>query len=149
MTESELNSRLAAVEDKFAILEHTAAYNEAWDDGRLEDWVNTWTADGVFALPGAPDTVGSAALLAMVSSMQEVGFVHISVNPRIRINGDTAHQDCYAILAKRSPTRRPGTSTWMTSGRYHDDLVRTPDGWRFARREFLPDASMGTLPKWW
>lgn len=144
-----LARRLANLEDKFAILEITAEYNEAWDDGRLTDWVDTWTSDATFALPGAPDTVGSAALLRMVETMQEVGFVHMAVNPRIWIEGDRARQHCYALLGVRSPSRAFGSSQWLTTGRYLDELVRTPAGWRFARRHFAADAAMGDIPRWW
>jgi hypothetical protein len=100
-------------------------------------------------LPGAPDTVGTAALRTMVAAMQEVGFVHLTLNQRIKVKEDRAQQDCYVVLATRSPTRRPGTSQWVTSGRYHDELVREDSGWKFARREFAPDSSIKSLPKWW
>ena len=145
----QVTNRLQVLEDKFAILEHTAEYNESWDDGRLEEWVATWTADGTFVLPGAPDTVGSDSLLTMVRTMQEVGFVHMAVNPRIWVDGDTARQTCYGLLGKRSPTRGFGSSAWFTTGRYTDELVRTESGWRFARRRFAADASMGDIPRWW
>jgi hypothetical protein len=56
MTEPEAGqlARLAVLEAKFAILEHTVSYNEAWDDGRLDDWVATWTGNGLFVLPTLP-----------------------------------------------------------------------------------------------
>jgi SnoaL-like domain len=85
----------------------------------------------------------------MVSAVQDAGLVHLTLNQYITVEGDNAHQDCYVILATRSPSRRPGTSQWVTSGRYRDELVREDGGWKFARREFAPDASIRSLPKWW
>ncbi len=145
----ELLARLRVQEDKNAIAEHTAFYNECWDDGRLDDWVATFTPDGVFELGGAPDTAGPAALHAMITAMAEVGFVHMTLNHRIEVDGDTAVQRCTVLLGRRSAKREPGSSKWVTTGRYTDHLRRTPEGWRFTRRVFAPDASLRGLPQWW
>jgi hypothetical protein len=142
-------TRLRLLEDKDAIGEHTSWYNQCWDDGRLDEWVATFTGDGVFELGGAPDTVGPAALHAMITAMASVGFVHLTMNHRIEVDGDTATQHCAVLLGRRSARREPGSSQWVTSGRYVDTLRRTPDGWRFARRVFAPDASLRGLPQWW
>lgn len=137
------------VRDKLEIAEHTALYNQCWDDNATEDWVNTWTEQGVFRLPGAPDTVGKSALRTMIETMKIVGFVHLTMNPRITVDRDHATQTCAVLLGRREATRKPGTSQWVTTGRYHDQLVRTPSGWRFDEREFIPDASLKGLPSWW
>lgn len=140
---------LTEVADKIAIAEHTAFYNECWDDGHVDDWVATWTPDGRFVLPGAPDTVGHEALHRMIAAMAPARLVHLTMNPRIDLHGDTADHTCAVVLATRDPSRAPDTSRWLTAGRYRDQLVRTADGWRFAVRTFRPDASLGGLPKWW
>lgn len=141
--------RLQVLEDKNAIAEHTAYYNECWDDAKLDDWVRTWTEDGVFELGGAPDTVGPEALHRMITAMTSVGFVHMTLNPQIWVDGDTARQHATVLLGTRSESRKPDTSKWVTTGRYVDTLHRTSDGWRFARRNFAPDASLRGLPRWW
>lgn len=145
----ELLARLQVQEDKNAIAEHTAFYNKCWDDGRLDDWVATFTPDGVFELGGAPDTVGLEALHAMITAMTSVGFVHMTLDHRIEVGGDQAVQHCTVLLGRRSAGREPGSSQWVTTGRYTDGLRRTPDGWRFTRRVFAPDASLRGLPQWW
>ena len=50
-------ARLRTLEDKSAIAEHTAFCNQCSDGGRLDEWVATFTEDGVFELGGAPGTV--------------------------------------------------------------------------------------------
>ncbi|MGE3448417.1 MAG: nuclear transport factor 2 family protein [Microbacteriaceae bacterium] len=101
-----------------------------------------------FTFPARPDTAGSAALLAMIRTMMPVGFVHLTMDHRITVAGDTATQECAVVLARRDPSRAPGTSRWVTTGRYHDELRRTAQGWRFARRAFSPESSLRDLPKW-
>jgi hypothetical protein len=57
--------------------------------------------------------------------------VHMTMDPIIEISGDTATQECSLLLITRAPRR--GITAAFT-GRYSDELVRTADGWRFARR---------------
>ena len=149
MTDAELGSRLALIESRLQIMELTARYNEAWDNGRVPDWVATFTPDGEFIMAGVPATKGESALRAMMTAMLPAGLVHLTVDHRIRVEGDTAEQRARVILGRRSPHRRPGSSQWVTAGGYVDQLRRTPDGWRFASRAFAPDASLSGLPSWW
>lgn len=142
-------ARLRTLEDKNAIAEHTAFYNQCWDDGRLDEWVATFTEDGVFELGGAPDTVGPEALHRMITEMASVGFVHMTLNHQIRVDGDQAAQECTVLLGRRSTKREPESSRWVTTGSYRDTLRRGPEGWLFARRVFAPDASLRGLPQWW
>ncbi|MTD53176.1 nuclear transport factor 2 family protein [Amycolatopsis pithecellobii] len=137
-----LRAEVQLLRDKEAIVEHTVAYNHAWDDGRGEDWVATFTADGEFAMPEQPEVVGESALREMTRDQLSRGFVHITTDHHITVDGDTAQQTCTLILSKRSPGKEAGSSVWVTAGRYSDTLRRTPEGWRFARRWFVPDA-------WW
>lgn len=142
-------ARLRTLEDKNAIAEHTAFYNQCWDEGRLDEWVATFTEDGVFELGGAPDTVGPEALHKMITAMTSVGFVHMTLNQQIRVDGDHAVQECTVLLGRRSARREPDSSRWVTTGSYRDSLRRGPDGWLFSRRVFTPDASLRGLPSWW
>lgn len=144
-----LAAQLQVLQAKIDIAEHTARYNECWDEGRHADWVRTWTDDGEFELPGAPPTAGPAALRRMVEAMAGAGLIHLTTNPQIEVRGDRATQTCPVVLAVRDPGRAAGSSRWLTTGRYHDELVRTDDGWRFGRRRFAPDSALTDLPQWW
>ncbi|RYE42690.1 MAG: nuclear transport factor 2 family protein [Hyphomicrobiales bacterium] len=128
--------------DKDAITELTVHYNMAWDDGLTKEWVGAFTADGVFAMLDSPDVIGAAALHEFGLSLRDAGFMHTTTDHLIEVDGNTAKQTCRLILSTKQPGRAIGTSKWVTTGRYTDDLVRTEAGWRFARRYFVPDA-------WW
>jgi hypothetical protein len=146
---SSLEERVLALEHRNAIIELTAHYNEAWDDGHIDDWVATFVPDGEFVQKGVPQTKGHAALRLMITAMQPAGLVHLTVDQRVTVSGDSARQQARVVLGHRSPRREPGTSTWLTAGSYDDTLALTADGWRFVSRAFRPDASLVDLPSWW
>lgn len=146
---ADLAARLDVLESRFAITDLTARYNDAWDEGRVDDWVGTFVPEGEFVMKGVPETRGSDALRAMIGAMLPAGLVHLTVDHRVEVHGDVATQRARVILARRTPDRRPGSSQWVTGGAYEDELRRTPDGWRFVRRTFAPDASLVGLPAWW
>lgn len=145
----DLSSRLGVLESRFEIMELTARYNEAWDEGRVEDWVATFTPDGEFVMKGVPQTKGQQALRGMITAMLPVGFVHLTVDHQVTVDGEWAQQRARVILGRRSERREPGSSQWVTSGSYLDELCRTADGWRFVSRTFTPDSSLRDLPAWW
>jgi len=48
------------------------------------------------------------------------------------------------VLSRPGPDAASGARTTLTnSGRYHDELVRTADGWRFTRRTAVLDGGFG------
>jgi 3-phenylpropionate/cinnamic acid dioxygenase small subunit len=70
---------------------------------------------------------------------------HASSQVVIHVDGDTARasNDLRAIHVQE--THAGEQNTWVVYGTYHDDLVRTPDGWRIARRRFLGRHTEGEL----
>jgi hypothetical protein len=142
----QLASRLAAIKDRIAIRELTARYNHAVDDFHPEEWAATWTEDGEFWRDGQL-TQGRAAI-AEISRRAGFSMVHMTFDPIIELDGDTATQRCYAIIGTRSPGREPGSSKWVTSGNYVDTLVRTPDGWLFQKRVWWKDVDIEDHPEW-
>jgi hypothetical protein len=58
------------------------------------------------------------------------GGKHLPAKGAIQISGDRARGD--------SAYRHTAANGVEGSGRYQDDFVRTPGGWRFARRTILP-----------
>jgi uncharacterized protein (TIGR02246 family) len=135
-----MSDAVERVLDHLAIRELTARYNRAFDDVDSEAWADTFTPDGVMDYGGGAPISGRDALVKM-SQATGYGVVHITTDPIIEVDGDRATQRCTVIIANRSQARdRVGIS--MT-GRYEDELVRTPDGWRFKRRRAILDVDPG------
>jgi ketosteroid isomerase-like protein len=144
---NELTRKVRDMEDRIAIRELTARYNHAFDDVDTEAFVNTFTEDGVFQLDTDGLVTAGRERLAAMSQVVNHGPVHMTTDPVIEIDGDRATQVCSLALGGRTREREPGSATYLTSGRYYDELVRTPEGWLFSKRLWVPDAFL-ELPEW-
>ena len=51
----------------------------------------------------------------------------------MRLDGDRARSTCY-LQAQHVGTGTEGGDHFIIAGRYDDELVRTPDGWRIRDR---------------
>jgi uncharacterized protein (TIGR02246 family) len=119
----------STAEDRDEILQLMYRYNHAIDGGDAEGWAETFTDDGVFDVAGHI-TTGRDALVKFASSVS--GTRHMVSNSLINVNGDTAAVSAYLVVYHGMQP--------ATIGSYEDELVRTPAGWRFAKRAFTPDA---------
>ena len=99
-------------------------------------WAALFTEDGVFDFKMGEPVRGHEALRGFIASVPS-DRCHLTANEIIEINGDRATVRAYALVTKESP---PVIST---VGAYEDQLVRTPEGWRFARRTFTRDSFRG------
>jgi hypothetical protein len=116
-----------------------AAYTQALDDGRTDDVVATFCADGACAIPGLGEHAGTEALRAAYARVvPRLPQRHLVLNTLITAWDDTtaaATSDVVFLLL------RDGAWSTMLVGRYEDTLRREADGpWRFVRRtaSFLP-----------
>lgn len=122
--------------DRVAIRELTARYNRCFDDQDAAGWAEVFTDDGTLEVLGGQTVQGRDALRAMCEATG-YGTVHMTTDAVIEIDGDMAKQMCALVLGRRSS--EPKTSTFGLTGRYEDELVRTPAGWRFRRRAITLD----------
>lgn len=110
-----------------------AEYNHAVDDGRTDDVVATYCADGSCDIQALGAHEGHEALRAAYAKVEpRVPQRHLVANTRITEWSDTeatAISD-FAFLVRRD-------SGWQTMlvGRYTDTLHRDGEKWRFHRRE--------------
>ncbi|MGO9344322.1 MAG: nuclear transport factor 2 family protein [Acidimicrobiales bacterium] len=118
--------------DRARIRELTARYNRCFDGGDPEGFAANFTEDGVMEVAGGPSTSGRQALAEMCRRVPR-GIMHVTVDATVEVNGDSAKQHVALVVIGRAG-RREDKPTLMSTGRYEDDLVRTPDGWLFARR---------------
>ena len=109
-----------------------AAYTQALDDGRTDDVVATFCADGVSEIAGQGCYAGHDALRAAYSKWTpRRPQRHLVLNTLVTDwNDHEAHavSDVVMIL--------PGSSGWSIQfvAKYHDTLHRAEGEWRFHRR---------------
>ncbi len=106
-----------------------ARYNDAIDSGDAEAFAATFTADGSFN-----DLHGHDALVGFVqywrTKMNGTNMRHWNTNLAINPAGHGATGSVYLMLINIGV--QPPVIT--LAAQYHDQLVKTPDGWRFQRR---------------
>jgi hypothetical protein len=109
-----------------------AAYTQALDDGRTDDVVATFCADGSCDIPGLGTFDGHAALLEAYRQVEpRRPQRHLVLNTLVTEWSDdeaAATSDVVFLLQ-----REKGWSVQLV-GRYHDVLRREGDTWRFQRR---------------
>jgi len=130
--------------DRTRIRELTARYNRCFDDGDPEGFAATFTEDGVMEVVGGPTTSGREALAEMCRRVP-YGIVHVTVDATVEVDGNRAVQDVTLLVVARPAPDTPAhakSSRLQRSGRYHDELVRTPEGWRFSRRTAIMDGGL-------
>jgi 3-phenylpropionate/cinnamic acid dioxygenase small subunit len=123
-----------ASEDRDEILQLLYRYCHYIDSHCFHDWVSLFTEDGVFEHRGRV-TTGSNDLLKMIAATEHEVMRHLVSNPVIDITGDRARVHAYLTVMNG---REVGST-----GAYEDDLVRTEQGWRFARRVYIRDETPG------
>ena len=121
------------LDDDRAIRRVMARYCHTVDDGAFEEVATLWTDDAELALRGET-AIGPAAIVNVIAGRQtpELRGLHVIANVIIDVEGDTARAVSDFLFM-----RREGGPDLIVKfiGRYLDRFVRTPDGWRFRRRE--------------
>jgi uncharacterized protein (TIGR02246 family) len=123
--------------DELAILRVLAQYCHTIDDGAFDEFAELWAGDAEFVLRGTV-TRGRDAIRDTIAAMQplERRGRHLTMNPVVDLDGDTAHVVSDFLFFGRDPgAPAEGTADLRYLGRYHDDFVRTDAGWQFGRRE--------------
>lgn len=107
------------------------------DDGDLEAYVQLWTSDAAWEMPGAPrhgrDAIRQSALDRRRSGEAGPGSAtrHLVSTVAVTVDGDEAVAESYWQFITQTTT----TPVLGMLGHYRDTLVRTDDGWRVARRQ--------------
>jgi uncharacterized protein (TIGR02246 family) len=130
--------------DRTRIRELTARYNRCFDDGDISGFAATFTEDGIMEVEGGFRVQGRSELEKMCERTP-YGVVHVTVDPTVEVDGDRAVQVSTILVVQRpKPDAGPSerTSSLSRTGRYRDELVRTPQGWRFAKRTVTLDGGL-------
>jgi hypothetical protein len=110
-----------------------AAYNHALDDGRTDDIVALFCADGVADLDGVGSFQGHDALRAAYDQFKPV-VPQRHVISNTMLTSATDHE-VSAISDLAFMTKGDAGWTIHLVGRYHDTLHCDDGTWRFHRRE--------------
>lgn len=114
-----------------------ALLNLYTDGCNRQDWpqvMATFAEDGVWAAAGAEHQGHAAIQAAMAGFLTMMDyFTQTSAAPIVAVSGDTAT----ARITIRECGKFKGKDEALeVLGYYSDDLLRTADGWKFARRTF-------------
>jgi uncharacterized protein (TIGR02246 family) len=131
-----VEERLQRLEDLEAIRALISEYRRALDEKDFEAYAELFGDDGEFIADGGIHARGREQILAMLADLQSKGALtvaagddrHLVANTEITLDGDTATSRSTWVYITRADKLE-------MVGRYIDTLRRTPDGWRFARRE--------------
>lgn len=134
-------ARLLEVADRAEITELSARFDNSLDSEDAERFVSTFTADG--ELVGFWGTSKGTEQLQQAHAFMLSTFSkdkrHVVTNHEISIMGDRATMYCYLTVFDRNALAVTGTATFT------DELVRTPQGWRFARRTLRADPNVNPI----
>jgi SnoaL-like domain len=119
--------------DRVEILELSARYNRAADGTDPDAIKGVFTRDGVVEMWGRGDgpAVYAGEDLTRLAAPYIGQRTHLTTDSVVVVDGDCASQRSTLLLCTRSRGKQLAA---LLTGRYEDDLVRTDDGWRFARR---------------
>jgi 3-phenylpropionate/cinnamic acid dioxygenase small subunit len=124
-----------------------ARYNLAIDLGHIANWVDCFTADGVFECLGLPDGAKLGGRHQGPEALRTYAENHFAANKgRARhwnwnlvvepVGTDRASMTCYLGAFSAGQGR---SADLRATGIYRDELVRGERGWRFASRQVTID----------
>ncbi|WP_068755719.1 nuclear transport factor 2 family protein [Thermobifida cellulosilytica] len=120
--------------DRIEIRDLAARFTDAVNRRAPEDLAALFTEKGEWHVPGVPEAVGREAITALLSGLlgNFPHLVQLTHSGHVDVFGDTAAATWYIT---ESGADASGNGFGFV-GVYTDDLVRTAEGWRFARRSF-------------
>jgi ketosteroid isomerase-like protein len=130
-------ARVAQLEDREAIRLVLRDYGRLLDERRFDEFGQLFAADGEYVSAGTT-TRGPAEITASLKrifagnsmGLKEPNF-HVLFNERIQLSGDRATATSQSFFVAPGAD---GAPQLVMMASYDDVLVRTADGWRFARR---------------
>lgn len=122
-------------DDTIEMLQLYARYNTAIDTGDGDGFARCFVADGVFD-GGMGVQTGHEAIASFARKTHEAmpGMRHNAGNIVFDESAEGATGSAFLIGYLAG-----GGFKVIVTGRYQDELVRSPDGWRFAKRIFRAD----------
>jgi len=126
---------IQTLSDQFEIRNLISRYCRAMDDGDGDGYAATFTEDGI--LEGTTGSTQGHDALSGLPARFGGTLVHTAVNPILDLDGDRARHSCTVVVYNRPADGEPREVRMIV--RYDDELVRTADGWRIARKRVVTD----------
>jgi uncharacterized protein (TIGR02246 family) len=125
---------LLDVTDRLALADLVAAFADAVNRMAPDDLRAVFVPDGLWTVTGWGEHRGADAIVAFLRGLLDRWSVifHAVHSGRVDLDGARATGRWYISEFGRL---RDGNEV-RYAGVYHDDYVRTDDGWRFARRRY-------------
>lgn len=127
---------MTSSDDDIAVRNLLARVARLADVGTVDQFLELFTQDAVFEIPGRPPSNGRTELRERTEAQRQAGVVgpsspwmHLLGTSDVQVEADGAEAFTPWIVC--AATSQPAISL---AGRYHDTLVRTSDGWRIRHR---------------
>ena len=122
------------IPDKQHIRELQNRYSYAIDSGQYDNLDAMFTSDATYHfVTGSTDNIEALKQTIQEALQPLTSSQHINGNQWAEIEGDRATAGCYFTVHMYKEGLADGEHFEM-GGRYEDELIRTPDGWRFTSR---------------
>lgn len=135
------SARAEAAADRAEIVELSAHFDNSLDAEDAAKFVATFTPDGelvgFWGTSKGPEGLRQAHAFMLATFAKDKR--HVVTNHEITVSGDRATMYCYLTVFDRKALAMTGTATFT------DELVRTPQGWRFARRTLKADSNVDPI----
>ncbi|MFT6291453.1 MAG: ketosteroid isomerase-like protein [Ilumatobacter sp.] len=121
--------------DEREIVAVAVTYCFALDTHDWDALRQVFTPDATANLGVPAQQVGIDAIIERISGALSGldNSQHLVGNHEVVVTGDTATHRCY-LQAQHIRAVPNGSPLFMIAGRYEDEFVRTPDGWRIGHR---------------
>jgi hypothetical protein len=138
-TASAQGGKLSA-DDHFEIQNLYARYNHAHDSSDAKLLATVFTADGEFVLNGK--AMNALGMIKPDMAKPQPQVRHVASSIVINPAPDGARGSSYVILVNL----QSAPPAIMGGGYYEDVIVKTPQGWRFKKRTYSPQAAPAPAP---
>ena len=140
-----VSAAMARIVDEHAVQAVLVRYASALD---TRDWARLrtcFTPDAVATYEAIGEVHGYASIEGLVRRVLEplAATQHIVSNVEVSLDGDRATARCN--LQSMHVREMPSGDNFIVAGVYTDELLRTPDGWRIARRALRRVWTQGRL----
>lgn len=130
--------------DRQAIIDLTIKYCWTIDSKEWETLRDIFVPHAIAGL--VDERIGIDSIIARISDALSSldASQHMISNHQVTVDGDTATSRCY-LQAQHVRRAAEGGPNYIVAGRYQDQFVRTPEGWRILRRDLLVDWTDGNV----